>query len=152
MDVDESMEGVDEEVESMMAELGVPPEEPEKPEHVATAYLRTQLEVGLTPEQVVGAAALVRALADNRRLLMQAGDEKTGKVAMLFMDGQWRGNDLNRCEPANPPTFKYSSGAFPMPDTSLRMIGPRDMCSTLRQDDVFCHPQSLSSHVFCDSE
>ena len=49
MDVDESMEGVDEEVESMMAELGVPPEEPEKPEHVATAYLRTQLEVGLTP-------------------------------------------------------------------------------------------------------
>ena len=38
MDVDGSLEGVDKEVESMMAELGVPPEEPEKPEHVATAY------------------------------------------------------------------------------------------------------------------
>ena len=71
----------------MIAEMGVLPEEPDKPEHVATAYLRAQLEVGLTPEQVVGAAELVRALADNRRLLMQAGDEKIGKVAMLYKDG-----------------------------------------------------------------
>ena len=67
MDGDEEMEWMDGEAESMMAEMVIVPEEPEKPEHAAIAYLRAQLEVGLTPEQVVGAAAVVKALADNKK-------------------------------------------------------------------------------------
>ena len=106
-----------------MAEMGGLPEN-STPEHPACTYLRSQLEVGLTPEQVVGAAAAVRAIASGRRLLMQESDDQS-KLTMMFKDGLWMGNDVNQCEPANPPAFKYVSGTFLLPEKGLKMTGAK---------------------------
>ena len=73
MDLEEKMEAMSGEAESMMAEMGALPEE-STAEHPASAYLRSQLEEGLKPEQLVGAAAVVRAVTNNKRLWMQAAD------------------------------------------------------------------------------
>ena len=92
--------------DSLMAEMGLTPEEPVEEEHPASAALSAQLEVGLTPEQIVGAAALVRAIADGKPIVMQMGTERSGKQVIIFKDGQWVGNDANKSNPEEPPDKK----------------------------------------------
>ena len=115
--------------ESIMTELGVEPASTEEPLHPASAFLQSQMEVGLTPEQIVGAAAVVRAIAKNKRVMMQIG-ESDEKQAMIYKDGVWMGHDANHSEPDVDPTFKYGPETFPKPARSLRMLVGRRQRST----------------------
>ena len=66
------LEEKDEMGESIMTEMGVAPVTTEEPLHPAIASLQSQMEVGLT-DQIVGAAAIIRATAGNKRIMMQIG-------------------------------------------------------------------------------
>ena len=115
--------------ESIMTEMGVAPVTTEEPLHPASAFLQSQMEVGLTPNQTVGASAIVRAIAGNKRVMMQIG-ESDEKQAMIYKDGEWMGHDANRSEPDVAPTFKYSPETFPKPARSLRMMTTKKQRST----------------------
>ena len=62
--------------ESIMTEMGVAPVTTEESLHPASAFLQSQMEVGLTQDQIVGAAAIIRAIAGNKRVMMQIGESE----------------------------------------------------------------------------
>ena len=117
MDLDlEEMEAISGEAENLMAEIE--PQEEVTPEPAACAYLRSQLEVGLTPEQVVAAAAAVRSVAANKRLLMQASDDHS-KMTMMYKEGSWVGNDINQSVSTTPLTTSTCPVRFPFQNKDL---------------------------------
>ena len=85
--------------------------------------------MGLTPEQVVAAAAAVRAVAGNKRLLMQASDIHS-KMTMMYKEGLWLGNDINQSVSTTFPDYKYVSGTFPLPEQGLRMLATKKVKTT----------------------
>ena len=87
------------------------------------------MEVGLTPDQIVGAAAIVRAIAGNKRVMIQIGGSDK-KQPRIYKDGEWMGHDANRSELDVAPTFKYSPETFPKPARSLRMMTTKKQRST----------------------
>ena len=107
--------------DSLRMETGIMVEDAETPEHPVKTALQAQIMSGLTPDQLMAAAAAVKTIAEGKTLIMQASDG-THKLNMMYKEGQWYGHDINRTEPTNPPTFQYTPETFPVLNETLKML------------------------------
>ena len=118
VDVNQAMQAFDDMADSLRMEMGVATEEVE---HPVKAALQAQIASGLTSDQLIAAAAVVKTIAEGRMLIMQSSDG-TQKQNMMYKEGRWYGHDINRTEPANPPSFQYTPETFPVPNETLKML------------------------------
>ena len=120
--MDLEMQQMDSMAESLLVEMGMAPDPDE--EHPVIARFRSQLEEGLTPEEVVGAAAVVHAMRQKKQVMIQSRDKDTRHL-MMTKDGQWMGKDINETEPGKPANFQYGPDNFPTPEEGLKMHSRR---------------------------
>ena len=119
MEMSQEIAAIDSFTESMLMDVGAFQEESEEPEHPTTAALRAQIESGLTPEQVTIAAAVTKAIAGGKQIVLQVNDGKN-KWHMMYKNGQFMGHNINEMKADTVP--QYAPGDFPVPDRELRML------------------------------